>query len=127
MKPKVLIVDDDPLMHMLYSRHLEIAGYRMLVAKNGQEAILLAAREFPQLIVMDILMPSMDGLSALRELRKGDETKNIPVLIVTATVAALAATKKETSNAGASGFLAKPFSPAQLLKEVRRLAPVSAA
>ena len=123
MPNKVLIVDDDPLMHLLYKNQLERAGYQLVVAKDGLEAIEVAARELPQLIVMDIIMSEMDGLAALRELKKNEATKLIPVVISTASVSAHHATKRECENSGAAGFLTKPFSPAQLLAEVRRLVP----
>jgi CheY-like chemotaxis protein len=127
MPPKVLIVDDDPLMHLLYKNQLERAGYEMVNARDGTEAIEVAAREHPQIIVMDILMTQMDGLAALRELKRIEETKLIPVVIATASVSAHHATKLECENSGAAGFLTKPFSPAQLLAEVRRLVPEPAA
>ena len=65
MAPKVLLVDDDPLIHRLYRPHIERAGYQVLNASSGVEAIELATRELPQLIVMDIMMPELDGLSEI--------------------------------------------------------------
>ena len=70
MKKQVLVVDDDQLMHRLFQHHLERAGYQMVSALNGREALDLAARQPPDLIVMDIMMPDIDGLAALRELQK---------------------------------------------------------
>jgi len=124
MKPKVLMVDDDPLMHVLYKKHLEDGGYEMLTAKDGNEAIAIIDRDAPQLIIMDIMMPGMDGLSVLRKLKKSDAAQKIPVVVITATVGAIAATRRECENSGAAGFLPKPFSAGQLLEEVRRLAPL---
>ena len=88
MPQKVLVVDDDPLMHMLFQRHLERAGYQMLSAMDGQEGLEIAARELPQLIVMDLMMPEIDGVEAIRRLRKNDSTKAIPVIVITANVGA---------------------------------------
>ena len=79
MANKILIVDDDPLMHLLYKNHLEGAGYQMIMAGNGIEALAVAARELPQLIVMDVMMVRMDGMTALRELKSAEATKGIPV------------------------------------------------
>jgi len=124
MKPKVLMVDDDPLMQILYKKHLEEGGYEMLAAKDGSEAVITIERDAPQLIIMDIMMPGLDGLSVLRKLKKSEVTRNIPVIVTTANVGAMAATRRECENSGAAGFLPKPFSPGQLLEEVRRLAPV---
>lgn len=122
MPSKVLIVDDDPLIHVLYKNQLERAGYQLVTAKDGVEVVEVATREKPQMIVMDILMAQMDGIAALRELKKHDETKEIPVVIATASVTAhYSLTKKECENSGAAGFLTKPFSPAQLIAEVKRI------
>ena len=121
MIKQILVVDDDPVMHRLVQHHLQRAGYGMLSASNGREAIDIASREKPGLIVMDVMLPEVDGLAALRELKKADVTKNIPVIVITANSHAVA--RKESENSGAAIFLTKPFSPTQLLNEVRRLVP----
>jgi CheY-like chemotaxis protein len=118
---QILVVDDDPLMHRLYQHHLERAGYQMVSARNGREALDIATRQPPELIVMDIMMPDMDGLEALRELKKNDATKAIPVVVITANGHFMA--RKESENSGAAVFLTKPFSPVQLIAEVQRLLP----
>ena len=118
---QILVVDDDPLMHRLYQHHLERAGYQMVSARTGREALDAAARQPPQLIVMDIMMPDMDGLEALRELKKGDATKAIPVIVITANGHHIA--RKESESCGAAVFLTKPFSPMQLLTEIKRIVP----
>jgi len=123
MSLKVLIVDDDPLVHMLYSRPLIGAGYEVLTARDGIEALAVAARESPELVLMDVMMAGMDGLSALRELRRADATKQTPVIVITSNVTTHAAARREAELAGASGFLTKPFSPAQLLAEVTKHVP----
>jgi len=120
MGTKVLIVDDDPLMHKLYQHHLERAGFQVVTAANGMEGLELAQREIPQVIVMDMMMPEMDGLSALRELRRYDTTKSIPVIMITAN-AEYYTFKKEAEYSGAAVFLTKPFSPAKLITEVNRV------
>jgi CheY-like chemotaxis protein len=125
MTPKILIVDDEILTQLLYKRHIEHAGYKVLCAKDGSEAVELAARESPRLIIMDIIMKEMDGLAALRALKKNDATKAIPVVIITASVSSHYATRRESEVSGAAGFLTKPLSPAQLLSEIQRLAPIS--
>ena len=126
MSNKILIVDDDPLIRQLYKNQLERAGYELITATDGAEVVEVASRDLPQVIVMDIIMAQVDGLAALRELKKNDKTKLIPVVISTASVSAHYATKRECENSGAAGFLTKPFSPAQLIAEVRRLVPQSA-
>ena len=121
MTNQILVVDDDQLMHMLFEHHLEGAGYRMLSAMNGQQAMEMAVREQPGIIVMDVMMPDVDGLAVLRELKKTEATKAIPVIVITSNRHALM--QKESELAGAAIFLTKPFSPTQLLNEIRRLVP----
>jgi len=117
----ILIVDDDPVVQRVLQHYLERVQYRTISAKNGREAIELAARERPQLIILDVMMPEVGGLTALRQLKELDATKNIPVIIVTVQTAPL--TQLEAESSGAALFLTKPFSPAQLLGEIRRLLP----
>jgi len=118
---KILVVDDEPIVHRLLQHHLERAGYEMIGATNGREALELANSESPQLIVMDVMMAEMDGLTALRSLKKEEDTKEIPVIMITANCHYF--TQQESEAAGASLFLTKPFSPSQLLNEIRRLVP----
>jgi len=118
---KILVVDDEPIVHRLLQHHLERAGYEMIGATNGREALELANSESPQLIVMDVMMAEMDGLTALRSLKKEEDTKEIPVIMITANCHYV--TQQESEAAGASLFLTKPFSPSQLLNEIRRLVP----
>ena len=119
MTTKVLIVDDEP--HMLRVTELSIkkGGYDIVIGRNGREAIELAAREMPSLIVMDVSMPEMDGLTALKHLKSSPETALIPVIML--TVRGQALTRLEAEQSGAAVYLTKPFSPSQLLAEVKRL------
>jgi CheY-like chemotaxis protein len=118
---KILVVDDEPIVHRLLQHHLERAGYEMIGATNGREAIEMATSQSPQLIVMDVMMAEMDGLTALRSLKKGEDTKAIPVIMITANSHYV--TQQESEAAGASLFLTKPFSPGKLLTEIRKLVP----
>ena len=124
MPAKILVVDDEPLVHRLLQHHLERAGYQTLAANNGNEALEVASRESPQLIVMDIMMSEMDGLTALKHLKKTEDTKSIPVIMITANP--LHVSRQESEISGAAFFMTKPFSPAQLLTEIRRLVPPAA-
>jgi len=121
MAKKILMVDDDPLMHRLFQRLLERAGYQMISATDGRGALEAVERESPQLIVMDIMMAGLDGLGAIRQLKKNEMTRAIPVIVVTAEVSAYDASRRESEAAGAACFLTKPFSPAKLLEEIQRL------
>ena len=118
---KILVVDDEPIVPRLLQHHLERAGYEMIGATNGREAIEMATSQSPQLIVMDVMMAEMDGLTALRSLKREEETKAIPVIMITANSHYV--TQQESEAAGASLFLTKPFSPGKLLSEIRRLVP----
>jgi CheY-like chemotaxis protein len=121
MMQKILVVDDEQIMQRLMQHHLTRAGFQMLVANNGREALEVAGRETPALIVMDIMMAEMDGLTALKELKKNEATKSIPVIVITANSHHV--TRQEAENSGAIAFMTKPFSPTQLLIEIRRLLP----
>lgn len=121
MACKILVVDDEPYMHRLLQYHLERAGFQMVNARNGREAIEVAEREVPNLIVMDVMMAEMDGLTALKHLKKTDLTKGIPVIMITAS--AQYVTQQEAETSGAALFLTKPFSPTQLLMALRGLVP----
>src|SRR2546422_8488716 len=117
---KILVVDDEPIVHRLLQHHLERAGYEMIVASNGREALELASREGPNLIVMDVMMAEMDGLTALRRLKMEDLTKAIPVIMITANPHVVA--RQESEAAGAAGFFSKTLSPRQPLNANSRLA-----
>ena len=118
---KALVVDDEPYMHRLLQYHLGRLGFQMLDARNGREALDVARRETPDLIVMDVMMPELDGLSALKELKKSAPTQSIPVIMITAN--AFHVTREEAEASGAALFLTKPFSPTQLIQAVRKFVP----
>jgi len=120
---KILIVDDEP--HMLRVTELSVkkGGYEVLLARDGRAAVALAGQAQPALIVMDLLMPELDGMQALRELKQNPATAQIPVILLTSRGHVV--TRQAAESSGAALFLTKPFSPTQLLKEVQRLlAPV---
>ncbi len=119
MSHKVLVVDDEPFMIRLIEIVLERDGYQMLKAVNGREAVEVASREHPSVVVMDAMMPKMDGLTALRLLKSDEATRSIPVIMLTANPHKFS--REEAVSSGATIFLTKPFSPAQLLAEIRRL------
>lgn len=119
MSQKVLIVDDEPHMLRVTELSLKKGGYSLVLGRNGREAVELARREHPALIIMDVLMPEMDGLTALRLLKQDDQLKSIPVIMLTARGHIM--TRQEAEDSGAALFVTKPFSPTQLLSEARRL------
>jgi len=98
---------------------LRKGGYLLMVGRNGREALELVKREKPDLVIMDVIMPELDGLAALHELKANPETAAIPVIMLTARGHVL--TRQEAEASGASVFLTKPFSPTQLFTEAKRL------
>lgn len=116
---KILIADDEVYMLRLLEMTLKKGGYNILSCRNGQDALTMSATTLPQLIVLDVMMPGLDGLEALRQLKSNPATRDIPVVVLSAKGHAL--TKVEAELAGAVLFLAKPFSPSQLLGEVQKI------
>jgi DNA-binding response OmpR family regulator len=102
---KVLVVDDEEQIRELLREFLIGAGYEVLVAANGEEAIEVAQRERPHLILLDIRMPELDGVETCVRLKTHDKTHSIPVIIATAFDDTLA----EALDAGADDFVSKPF------------------
>lgn len=118
MAYKILVVDDEPYMRRFIQILLEREGYQMISARNGQEAIDVAARENPNLVIMDAMMPKMDGFTALRLLKRERLTRSIPVIVLTANPHKFS--REEAESSGATIFLTKPFSPTQLLDQIRQ-------
>ena len=116
---KVLVADDEAYMVRLLEMSFKKGGFEVICCGNGHEAIAAAIGEQPQLIVLDVIMPGLDGLGALRQLKENPATKKIPVVVLSAKGHAL--TKVEAEIAGAALFLTKPFSPNQLLGEVKKI------
>src|SRR5689334_653774 len=98
MPPSILIIDDEKLMQLLYKSHIEKAGYRLLAADSAEEGLGIIQAEKPALVLMDVILDGEDGLTALRKLKANPETREIPVIIYTATVSeAYSATRKEAA------------------------------
>ena len=116
---KILIADDEVYMLRLLEMTFKKGGYTVVSCRDGHEALTKVASELPQLIVLDVMMPGLDGLGALRQLKENPATRDIPVVVLSAKGHAL--TKVEAEVAGAVLFLAKPFSPSQLLAEVQKI------
>jgi DNA-binding response OmpR family regulator len=116
---KVLIADDEIYMVRLLEMTFKKGGFEVVSCRDGQAALTSAVTAQPQLIVLDVVMPGLDGLGALRQLKGNPVTKNIPVVVLSAKGHAL--TRVEAELAGAALFLTKPFSPNQLLEEVKKI------
>jgi two-component system, cell cycle response regulator DivK len=118
-KPLVLVVDDFADNREMYSEYLTYSGYDVIEAKNGKEALEAAQARSPDIIIMDLSLPVMDGWEATRRLKADDRTRSIPVVALTGH--ALAGHSQGAREAGCDSFLAKPCLPDQLVAEIKRM------
>jgi CheY-like chemotaxis protein len=118
-KKTILICDDDPIILRLLQVNLEIEGYDVVSAHHGEEAVRLAVQERPNLIILDIMMPRMDGYQVARVLKSQTETKDIPLVFLSAK--AQQADIDRGRIFGVTDYLTKPFDPTELLDVIDRL------
>ena len=118
MTKMILIVEDEPKNMTLIRDLLQVSGYKTTEATDGEQGVELAKASKPDLILMDIQMPKMDGLQATRILKADTTTSNIPVLALTSY--AMKGDKERVLEAGCDGYIAKPFNIQELLKEVAK-------
>jgi DNA-binding response OmpR family regulator len=111
----VLVVDDEPTIGDVVSRYLERAGYDTRVARDGPSAVAAAAERRPDLVVLDLMLPGLDGLEVMRRLRDGDRRKPAVVLL---TARGEEADRIAGLRLGADDYVVKPFSPAELVARV---------
>ena len=119
MKPKILIVDDEVDAVELLEFNLKPAGFDVLSAMNGSQALAKAAKHLPDLILLDLMLPEMDGLEVCKLLRAESATRDIPIIIVTAKTAEI--DRVLALEFGADDYLTKPFSPRELTLRIRNL------
>jgi two-component system phosphate regulon response regulator PhoB len=117
MKPSVLVAEDEGALVTLLRYNLEREGYRVLEAQDGEEALLVAAEEKPDLVLLDWMLPQLSGIEVCRRLRGRQETRNVPIIMLTAR-------GEETDrirglDTGADDYLTKPFSMTELLARLR--------
>jgi two-component system, OmpR family, alkaline phosphatase synthesis response regulator PhoP len=115
-RKKVLVVDDEVHIVELVRVCLEDTDYEIIEAYDGQEALDKARRENPDLILLDVMLPKMDGYQVCRYLKSSDDTRNIPVVMLTAKGQEV--DKVKGFQAGADSYMTKPFSPLRLLTEL---------
>jgi len=116
---KILVVDDERHIVRLIQVNLERAGYKVSTAFDGKEALRKVETDKPELIVMDVMMPHMDGFEALKHLQANPQTRGIPVVMLTAK--AQDADIFRGWSSGVSAYLTKPFNPLELLTFVKRI------
>jgi DNA-binding response OmpR family regulator len=118
-KGKILVVDDEINITQILQFSIGAEGYEVITAQNGEEAIEKARREQPDLIILDIMMPRIDGYEACRILKANPITKNIPVVLLTAKGRDI--DKKLGQEVGAIDYIIKPFSPNKLIDRIHKL------
>ena len=117
-KKKILIVEDNLDLTYILLRLVENAGYDSILAINGKEAVEMAAAQMPDLILMDIMMPEMNGFEATRLIRQNPKTRCIPIIAVTAMSSAK--DREECLKSGCSDYMSKPFTPSQLAANIEK-------
>ena len=117
--PLILVVDDYQDAREMYAEYLQYSGFRVAEAKNGNEAVAQARSLKPDLILMDLSLPGMDGWEATRVLKADEATRHIPIVALTGH--ALAGASEGARKAGCDSFVTKPCLPDDLVVEVRRM------
>ena len=119
VRQKILLVDDSPTILMMEKLILANGPWDLITAKDGEEAVVRAETQHPDLILMDVVMPKMGGFDACKAIRRRDETKTIPIIMVT--------TRGEAANVeagwanGCTDYVTKPINSVELLAKVRSL------
>jgi DNA-binding response OmpR family regulator len=118
-KKSVLIIDDEPSLLQILAARLRYAGYEVYTAHNGAEGLKKAQAVSPNLILLDIMMPDMDGFAVLLRLKKNRRTRSAPVVMLTSR--SETETIDRAVNMGAEDYIVKPFTPAVLMDKINRL------
>lgn len=119
MNNKILVVDDDVAINELIKVNLELAGYKVIQANDGIKGFALAKQEAPSLVILDVMMPDVDGFTVAKRIRQNEETKDTPILMLTAL--SQINDKVKGFNIGVDDYLVKPFELEELLVRVRAL------
>lgn len=117
LQPNVLIVEDEPPLVELLSYNLEKAGFQIHIARDGEEALLAVEERKPDLILLDWMLPYVSGIEICRRIRRNPETRNVPIIILTAR--GEEDDRIRGLDAGADDYVVKPFSPSELVARVR--------
>lgn len=122
MPAKILIVDDDPSLQALTKLRFQKSGFNVLAAGDGNEAVKIAKAEIPDLIILDIILPGIDGTEVAQQLREDERTKKIPIIFLSA-LEGTEADAVSQSTSGPNLIFGKPVDMQMLLKKVRELIP----
>ncbi len=121
MSKTILYVEDNEFNRKIVRDLLARTSYRLIEATDGEQGVVKAVEERPDLILMDVQLPKLSGLEATRKLRNDPKTAHIPIIAVTSF--AMSGDDQKAKDAGATGYLAKPYSPRELLQMIRKFAP----
>jgi len=121
MTKRILVVEDTEDNRPIIRDLLSSVGYELIEAADGAEGVAMAQSQLPDLILMDIQLPQMDGYEATRRIRAVPDLARVPIIAVTSY--ALSGDEAKTREAGCDGYVAKPFSPRQLLAKIREFLP----
>ena len=116
---KILVVDDDTAINELIKVNLELAYYNVITAFDGNKGYALAKQEMPDLIILDVMMPEVDGYTVAKRIRENQDTKDIPIIMLTALN--MLQNKAQGFNIGVDDYLVKPFEMEELLMRVKAL------
>jgi DNA-binding response OmpR family regulator len=119
LKPSVLIVDDEPMTRNLLRLMLERAGFEISEAEDGLKALLMVAEKTPDVLLLDVMMPNMDGITVCEKLRSQAETAALPIILLSARTSSEAV--REGMQAGATLYLGKPISREELINNVHEV------
>jgi two-component system sensor histidine kinase/response regulator len=117
--PRVLVVDDDPAIRLVCSTSLQLGGYQVLEAANGQEGLELAFDHAPDVVLLEISMPVLDGFGLAAALQADERTRELPLIFLTAEDDPLI--KAKALETGAHGIIAKPFEPSAVTSFIERV------
>jgi two-component system cell cycle response regulator DivK len=118
MSKRILVVEDQPDNRQIIRDMLADSGYEICEAENGEEALAAISKQRPDLILMDIQLPVMDGYTATRRIKSDSALRSIPIIAVTSY--ALSGEEKKAREAGCDDYVPKPYSPRQLLAKIRQ-------
>ena len=122
-KPRILLVDDEPSIVKMVGKRLEIEGFEVLIAMDGQEGLMKAQHEHPHLIILDLMLPKLNGYEVCTRLKQDPAYQKIPIVLFTAK--AKEKDEKLGMECGANAYVRKPFRAPELLERIRALLPTA--
>jgi CheY-like chemotaxis protein len=119
-KKRILVIDDDDGIREVITICLEaIAAWDVIATNSGEEGLIIAQNQQPDAILLDVMMPHLDGIATFQQLQERDETKNIPTILLTAK--AKISEQKQYQNLGVTGVIIKPFEPYDLIEKIKQM------